>query len=73
MGRGNGSVKFTGFYWRCPEALLMLAKLYQNERGLASINAAITELLETHPKIAEIAERVYNQGNQAKQAERLSP
>jgi hypothetical protein len=48
---------------RLPAALKMLAKSYQDTRFMPSMNAAVIELLETHPRIAEMAERVYAEGN----------
>ena len=68
MARGDGAVTDgppKGMYelpFRMPDGLRMLAKEYQNNRLMPSLNAALIELLETHPAIAEIAQRVYNGG-----------
>jgi len=53
------SIPVRGILVRMPEPLKMLVILYQNARSLASQNAAVVELLETHPRIAEMQERVY--------------
>lgn len=34
-----------------PVGLLLMIKIYQSDRDLASFNAAVIELLETHPAI----------------------
>jgi hypothetical protein len=49
-------------YLRLPPELLYLVACYQNDRRFAALNQAVQELLETHPRIAQIAERVYDEG-----------
>lgn len=44
---------------RVPGELKYLAECYQSARSMQSFAQAITELLETHPRIAEMAERLY--------------
>lgn len=49
---------------RLPEELIWLIdNFYQKDRVLVSRSAAIKELLETHPRVAEAAEMVYALGN----------
>jgi len=38
---------------------------YQNDRCLPSLNDALVELIETHPRIAELVEAVYASSNGA--------
>ena len=68
MARGNGNLSdpngMSEIIVRLPAALKMLAKDYQDMRFMPSLNAAVIELLETHPRIAEMAERVYAGGSQ---------
>ena len=49
---------------RIPSALAVIAKVYQDDRDLPSLNAAITELLETHPELVLRVELLYNGASQ---------
>jgi hypothetical protein len=67
MARGDRLVneEVNGMYdfpLKIPAGLRVLAKIYQDNRLMPSLNAALIELLETHPAIAEIAGQVYNGG-----------
>lgn len=45
---------------RLPEELCwIIENFYQNDRALASKNAAYRELLETHPRVAELTDFLY--------------
>lgn len=55
MAGGNRAV----IYLRVPLPLRLLADCYQSDRGLQSLNAAIIELLETHPALVERVEFIY--------------
>lgn len=69
MARGDravisGSIS-TPTIIRLPPELILITKCYQNARRLTSLNAAIKELLETHPEIlAIVARSQYDNGNQ---------
>lgn len=44
---------------RLPPELIMVSKLYQSDRRIVSLNAAIIELLETHPAIVQMVTDLY--------------
>lgn len=63
MDGGNGPVKVE---WHktlinIPEGLKFLVDRYRNDRGIISFTAAVKELLETHPAIAQEAMKVYSE------------
>jgi hypothetical protein len=41
-------------YFRLPPGLRLLCRCYQNDRKITTLNAAVIELLETHPEIQRI-------------------
>lgn len=67
MGGGNWPVNTTNgresIYFKMPSILRVLVERYQNHRCLPSFSSAITELLETHPAIVNVAQQVYNEGS----------
>jgi hypothetical protein len=69
-GRNRALDSQTAF--RLPPELILITKCYQNNRRLSSLNAALKELLETHPAILAIMARSqYDNGNQQGDPERL--
>lgn len=61
MDCGNGPVAKQDVLIRgMPSPLAEIVKRYQNARGLTSFRAAVIELIETHPRIAETVTAVYN-------------
>lgn len=57
MAGRNGPVEQTAV--RIPDLLKELIIRYQIARELPSFNGAVRELIETHPAIAEIVQRLY--------------
>jgi hypothetical protein len=52
---GDGTI----VYLRLPTELVYLAERYQKARRLTTKNDAFRELIETHPRIAELATTLY--------------
>lgn len=65
MAGGNRAVVFL----RLPSPLKVLAECYQHDRGLLSLNAAVIELLETHPELVNRVELFYNGTSQTPNGE----
>lgn len=63
MARGNRPV--VPVFLRLPQPLKVIAELYQNDRNLPSLNAALVELLETHPQLVTRIDMVYTVLNDA--------
>lgn len=59
MDGGNRAV----IYASVPAPLKELVRLYGSYRGKQAFSEALVELLETHPAIAEMATRVYAEGD----------
>lgn len=55
MAGGNRAV----ILLRVPPELKWITECYQRDRRLPSLQAAVIELLETHPRLAEVMEAVY--------------
>jgi hypothetical protein len=55
MASGNRAVVLL----RLPPPLKVIAECYQKDRNLPSLNAALIELLETHPQLVSLVEVLY--------------
>lgn len=60
MAGGNGFVKYP---LSIPRDLRYLVEKYQNDMHIVSFNQALRMLLETHPEIDRIVQRIYAESN----------
>ena len=56
MARRNGTVIW---YLEVPEELDFIVRVYKESRRIQAKVRAITELLESHPELVQLAEQLY--------------